>query len=395
MEENKAFKIFMNPTSNAGVVYYRMVNFANWMSKQKNVSVAYSRFDPMNQMGQPWELALEFEPYAQKFGLTREKILDDIDMLMDVCDISIWQPAPYPSSHALFRAYRDKYDRKKPIVMEVDDYLFAINPESQAFDSFYPNSNPEYFAEMQLRNSNYVIVSTNWLKDGDGVFEGLKKYNANVECIPNSIDFDIWDKLTNQKQKDKITIGWAGGGAHYNDLKVIDKVIPAILSRHKNVHFMFFGYMPDYIKEGPRVKHWNRWYSIYDYPKHLADLGFDIGIAPLNDNLFNRAKSNLRWLEYSALKVPTVASPRIPFQECENLLLAEEPEEWIEELSLLITDQDKRIEMGEKAYNEVKQKFNIKKTASKYLTVLKEIHTGKRKTTVARYDEAGNPFVTV
>jgi glycosyltransferase involved in cell wall biosynthesis len=395
MEQSKAFKIFMNHTSNAGVVYYRMVNFAKYMSKQPGVSLAYSKFDYKSQTGQEWEMAIEWEAYAKKLGLDREKLLNDMDMLMEICDIAIWQTTHFPGSNSLFNIYRDKYDKKKLIVTELDDYLFGVNPENVGFDSFYPNSNPEYFAEMQIRNSNYLIVSTPWLKDGDGIFEGMKKYNPNIECIPNSIDFSIWDTLKNKKKFKRVRIGWAGGQAHYRDLEILKKVIPAITQKYKNVDFMFFGGMPDYIKTTKQCLFFDHWHDMISYPGALASLGFDIGIAPLRDNMFNRAKSNLRWLEYSALKIPTVASPRVPFDLCSNIVRAEEVDEWIDELSKLIENRQEREELGLKAYKEVKKDYNAEKTALKYLDLLKELAGGKRPITVTRYDEQGSPFVSL
>ena len=392
-EQDKAFKIFFNHTANAGVAYYRMFNYATYMSKEKNVSLAASQFQPMNQQIADWELALENPEYAKQHNMSREKILDDFDMLMDMCDIAVWQVCHTAMSFALFNLYIDKYKGKKPIVMEVDDHLFGVNPENAGFSSYHPNSDNEYFAEMQLRNSNYVIVSTNWLRDGDGVSNGLLNYNKHIEVVKNSIDFNIWDKVKNETNPDKIRIGWAGGQAHYHDLRIMEKVMPEILKKYPNVEFAFLGGMPDYMKTSRRIKFIGKWFGIMDYPTELGKQGFDIGIAPLKDNLFNRAKSNLRYLEYSALKIPTVASPVTPFKECENIILAQEPQEWIDELSGLIEDKQYRIYKGEESYKEVKEKYNVERTAHRYLKLLKRIANGRISTNKVITQMRGNPFV--
>jgi glycosyltransferase involved in cell wall biosynthesis len=226
------------------------------------------------------------------------------------------------------------------------------------------------------------------------VSAGLNKFNPCVEVIPNCVDFAKWDKLYNSKKENRIRIGWAGSHAHYNDLKVLEKVVKHTTQKYKNVEFMFFGGMPDYLKESSQVKFFNRWYSIDDYPAALAKLGFDIGLAPLRDNLFNRAKSNLRWLEYSALKIPTIASPRSPFKGITNIKLAEEVDDWIANIENLVENEDYRVKLGQDAYNEVKKDFNVEIWAEKYIELLKEIVGGKRKVNVARYDEHGNPFLS-
>jgi glycosyltransferase involved in cell wall biosynthesis len=392
VDKDKAFKIFFNNTCNSGVAYYRMYNFATYMCKEKNVSLAASQFQPMNQQIADWELALGDEKYAQEKKMSREKILEDMDMLMETCDIAVWQVCHTPISFALFNLYIDKYRGKKPILMEVDDNLFSVNPENLGYASFNPNSNNEYFAEMQLRNSNYVIVSTDWLRDGDVASPGLLAYNKHIEVVKNCIDFNLW-KNKSETKKDKVRIGWAGGQAHYNDLRILETVMPELLKRYPEVDFAYMGGMPDWMKTSRRVKHLNKWFGIMNYPAELAKYGFDIGLAPLKDNLFNRAKSNLRFLEYSALGIPTVASPVVPFKENKNILFAQEPQEWIDKLSGLIENERLRKNIGKAAYEEVKSKYNVELTAKRYLKILKEIASGKRSINKTIAPLRGNPFV--
>ena len=102
MDKDKAFKIFFNHTCNAGVAYYRMFNYATYISKEKNVSLAASQFQPLNQQVADWELALENEQYAKAHNMSKDKILDDFDMLMDICDIAVWQVCHTAMSFALF-----------------------------------------------------------------------------------------------------------------------------------------------------------------------------------------------------------------------------------------------------------------------------------------------------
>ena len=156
MEQEKAFKIFFNHTCNAGVVYYRMVSFAKYIQRAKDVSLAYSKFYHDSQMLTEWEQMLNTQ--HENTG----QIIKDFDNFMKICDISVWQLMHTMTSVSLFRAYRDMYDKRKPILMEVDDDVFNVNPENMGFDGYNPNSDMEYFAEMQMRNANGLIVSTEY-----------------------------------------------------------------------------------------------------------------------------------------------------------------------------------------------------------------------------------------
>jgi glycosyltransferase involved in cell wall biosynthesis len=76
----------------------------------------------------------------------------------------------------------------------------------------------------------------------------------------------------------------------------------------------------------------------------------DIFIAPLQDNLFNRCKSWIKFLEYSALAVPGVYSRIAPYEHIirhgENGYLASDPDEWEEHLIRLIEDPALRRQLG-------------------------------------------------
>ena len=366
------FKVFFNYTTNAGVSYYRMINFAKFMSREKNVEVAYTKYDPNNKGIVEWEQEID--------SPKQEQICKDMFMLHQNADVAIWQMVHSGLSLDMFYQTRDMWDNKKPLLMDIDDYVHAINPESAGFSAYHNNSDLEYFAELQMKNANHLIVSTDWLA------EKYKDLCPCVTVIPNAIDFEIWDQLEDHRKPGRIRIGWAGGQPHEKDLKVLTKVIPVILAKYKNVDFMFLGHFPDYLETGERVHHIQKWYSIYDYPKEISKLGIDIGVAPLRDNQFNRAKSNLRFLEYSALGIPTVASPVEPFNKNFLGLQALEADEWIDKLSLLIENEDYRLKMGRGAKAFVKLKFNAKDTAKMYLKVLKDICAGKKPINKLKYD---------
>jgi glycosyltransferase involved in cell wall biosynthesis len=106
------------------------------------------------------------------------------------------------------------------------------------------------------------------------------------------------------------------------------------------------------------------------YPELLMAMGWDIGIAPLIDDEFNRCKSHIKWMEYSMKRIPTVASRVYPYSEPidgvdtikdgETGFLCENQKEWIDKLSYLIENKKARKEMGYRAYNFIKKKWQWK-----------------------------------
>jgi glycosyltransferase involved in cell wall biosynthesis len=77
---------------------------------------------------------------------------------------------------------------------------------------------------------------------------------------------------------------------------------------------------------------------------------FDIGLAPLVDNRFNRSKSFIKILEYAALGVPFIASPVGPYADhvVDGVtgFLASTPDEWAERLDQLIRSPWLRMKIG-------------------------------------------------
>ena len=87
-------------------------------------------------------------------------------------------------------------------------------------------------------------------------------------------------------------------------------------------------------------------------PKMIADI--DINLAPLVDTVFNRAKSEIKWIEAALVKVPTVASRIGSFSEMvqdgETGVLVTDST-WFENLEKIILSPKYRQAIGEKAYN--------------------------------------------
>tara|TARA_R110002167_G_scaffold153010_10_gene347146 strand:+ start:62 stop:391 length:330 start_codon:yes stop_codon:yes gene_type:complete len=99
----------------------------------------------------------------------------------------------------------------------------------------------------------------------------------------------------------------------------------------------------------------------------------DIGICPLIDNLFNRSKSNLKWLQYSALGAATVASDLDPYKDIEDgvdgVLVEETQEAWSDAIMSLLKDDKKRVSMGNEARETLLKTWDVRNRAADWVTV--------------------------
>lgn len=340
-----------------------MFNYIKYM--KKDIDPAHDNWKPTYQGIANWE-----------HDMGNKNVQNDLAFLLDNCDMTIAQKFHWYGGLSLLHAQKTLHP-KKPFYSEFDDHVFAVNPDSPAVDQYYPGSEHEEIIKEQVARSNGIIVSTEYLRQ---VFE---KLNPNVWVIPNAIDFEIWDNLKKPKKRNKkIRIGWAGGGSHVKDLEFILPAIENVLKTHKNVEFHFLGGAPASFLNKDRVNAYVKWYPIDKYPQGLRDLDLDIAIAPLRDNAFNRGKSNLRWLEYSAMKVPTIASRVEPFKCIEDGktgLLATEVDEWERHLVELIEHENLRKYLGEQAYLKVKKDYNAEEVSKTYVSYIKDMLLGKVK----------------
>jgi len=211
-----------------------------------------------------------------------------------------------------------------------------------------------------MNNADFVLTTTDYLKDYFHRTYGVDK--DNIIVIPNYLPrWWIGGKYDNEKSTNnfrrskskggKLRIGMVSSLSHYNVdgirqdpetkdaikkeklpngkevwknprgkviediskyLEVkddLDVIIDAIEKTVDEVQWVFFGYAPPklekYIKAGKIECHGG--VNIYNYPEVFAALNLNVVVAPLQDNEFNRCKSNIKWLECAALGIPLLA----------------------------------------------------------------------------------------
>lgn len=346
-------KVLFIYTINPGVTYYRMYCFAKKMDELGLVhSRLYPNWDPKRLFAPNWE---------QNFKKEAGNYIPHIKW----ADMVVCQYIGSPEGLSLIMGTKDF----KPVLMECDDYFQQVPHQSIAFDHNKPTDMSNHWASRQVMTSTGIITTTEYLQDH------FRKLNPMVKVIPNCIDFDLWDKYK-PVPHNKIRIGWIGGATHAGDLKLVKEVCYKILDKYENVEINIVSSPhPDW-QSRDRLNLIDQWVTIDNYPAHVKRLSFDIGIVPLRDNLFNRGKSNLRYLEYSTCHIPTVASHVEPFKKNFFGYTVNSSEEWFNALSLLIENEPLRKEIGERAYNFVKEHFNLNDIARKYSGIINEVIYG-------------------
>ena len=201
-----------------------------------------------------------------------------------------------------------------------------------------------------MRACTTITVSTEPLRAEYGRF-------GPCVVLPNGVDMADWD-IPRPQVDEKVRLCLAGSKTHLADWRVATPGILQILEEEPQVELVIVGFPEarELLFAGhPRVAT-VEWQDVRGYRAYVALC--DIGLAPVFDSPFNRAKSDLKYLEYSALGLPTVASPACyadTIRHGETGFIAKNTKDWIAILRRLVRDGDLRARVGQAARSYVER----------------------------------------
>ena len=197
-----------------------------------------------------------------------------------------------------------------------------------------------------------------------GLAEAMRE--AGVErtfVIENALDTETTRAaekiLAHPRRKDGyLRIGYGSGTkTHDADFRVAVPALLNVLRQRSNVRLCIIGEL-NLSSEFDAFNAQIERLPLSDYSTYLGRLAdCDISIAPLENSIFNDSKSNIKFLEASAVQLPSVCSPRAAFRSAIengiNGFLAETAQEWTEALLRLVDDAALRVEMAKQAHDSV------------------------------------------
>lgn len=213
-----------------------------------------------------------------------------------------------------------------------------------------------------------------------------QRHNKCVRMLPNCIDFSIYrEPYTNWTRKGgrPVRIGWHGGDNHFHDIKTLGKPLADYVNSH-DVELVMFGsyYQAPFAGIDPNKVIEEEWVHVEAFPYKLASLGIDVAVIPLADASlpymqFNRYKSDIKFLEYGALKIPSlVVAGSAPYAACVdgvNALTYQSDEEFKEKLDRLCQDAELRTTLGIAAYDWVREFRDLKKNIHRWAEAYAEL----------------------
>lgn len=221
-------------------------------------------------------------------------------------------------------------------VAELDDYLPNV-PMKSAHKGQLPSDVLKTMRDA-LKLVDRFVVSTAPLA------EALDGLHPDIRVVENRLPLPWWGAVKAQRrQGQRPRVGWGGGSGHRGDLELIADVVRELADE---VEWVLLGMCPDKLR--PYVHEFHPGVAIEDYPARLAGLDLDLALAPLEDNLFNRCKSNLRLLEYGACGYPVVCSDVTPYRgDLPVTRVKPRFRDWVEAIRMHTQDLDAAARAGD------------------------------------------------
>jgi glycosyltransferase involved in cell wall biosynthesis len=243
-----------------------------------------------------------------------------------------------------------------PFIYDLDDNFFELPLDS---DIGRYHRAPERLA-----------ILTNYLKSADFVrvyseplLERVKTLNRNVEKVFGPIDLGLISSPKENSKSKRVSLVYATSRI-YDDLAAmfmpaLTRVLDMYVGR---IEVHFWGIKPEGLSVYRDI-HSHALTSSYDkFLRQFSEAGFDIGLAPLRNDIFHLSKTNNKFREYGACRIAGIYSDVDVYSSCithgeTGLLVSNDPDSWHKAIVQLIEDRDLRERIKKQARKVVQEHY--------------------------------------
>jgi glycosyltransferase involved in cell wall biosynthesis len=182
---------------------------------------------------------------------------------------------------------------------------------------------------------------------------------------------------------DKKVIGYMGTRTHDDDLLMVLPALKAVCGRHPEVEIQIIG-VAGHSETNVKIQDLPIRFIKPDqgeetYPNFMfwytGWVSWDIAIAPLVDSKFNRAKSDIKFLDYAAVGAAGIYSDVVAYWDSvihgeDGLLVSNHQDAWIAALEQSLVDHDLRHRLAGKAMRKLYGQRTLNQCAERWLTAI-------------------------
>jgi len=242
---------------------------------------------------------------------------------------------------------------------EIDDVIYKddIPPYNIGRDPYQDDSLMDNVKAM-LNMCDFVTTTTPRI--ADYYAERFEVPRDQIEVIPNYLprwwigemyqETQIEGRFEDNKAKPRI--GFVSSSTHFDlqnrnggvdDFTHITDFINSTVDKYQ---WVFIGGAPQQVAENIKNRKIELWpgSDILNYPRELGMKKLDIAVAPLQDNIFNRCKSPIKFLEMSAAGIPCICQDLDPYQGYTDLLF-NDANDLQNQIDFVLSDKDKYLDL--------------------------------------------------
>lgn len=251
------------------------------------------------------------------------------------------------------------------VVVDLDDY-WELYPH-HFLSAYYRQRDVPGVIIRNLRLADAVTVTTTRLADK------VKQYNRNVHVIPNALPFGQGQFQSNRHDTGIFRFIYAGQKSHLYDLGLLRGPLRRVAGeRRPGIGVTLAGYssrdqsgiwssMEHVMSAAGTMANYQR---IEHLPLHrYMDVYKEANAAliPLEANIFNACKSNLKLLEAACKKLPAICQRVPPYSYCRDapVLWVDKQFDWYKHMRYLAANRPAAEEMGQALHEWATKNYSI------------------------------------
>ncbi len=263
----------------------------------------------------------------------------------------------------------------KPIIYELDDNLLEAPDTTPILRHF---RTPERQAQLKkyLREADLIRVYAPALQ------RYLTAYNPHVFRVNGPLDWSLLPDRPPLRDPKRVRLVYVTSRLEDEIGLMLIKPVQRVLEAFPETELFVWGPQLKALHGHPRVHHLQVIMDYDSFFQTFAQQGFDIGLAPLPDDLFYQCKSNNKFREYAACRVAGIYSDTEVYRECvingaTGLLVGPQEEAWFEAMARLVEDVPLRERIQDQAHAYAQQHYSQENMQSDWLIHIEQVLADK------------------
>jgi glycosyltransferase involved in cell wall biosynthesis len=247
----------------------------------------------------------------------------------------------------------------KPNIYELDDNLFELPINTP--EGIYHLA-PERFVQLEkyIKNANLVRVYSSPLETS------VRSYTSKVKFINAPVNLSSIPSSAPKRRSRKIKIVFSTSRTISDELsKIFVKDMIRVINEFGNtIEVHFWGFMPEELKGFPSVKFHRFMPNYQKYMRNIYGQGYDIGLAPMKNDVFHNSKTNNKFREYGACWIAGIYSNSEVYSNCvedgvTGVLVSNNEGEWYKAIVRMMKDVEMRKAIQMQARAVVEKEYSL------------------------------------